>query len=87
MLDRKMPLMAEAIKYDGMNLTEIKRFALVRVEVNTIVSPWSKRKFKQLTINTVEGPRLCSEGDYIVKGLDNEIYVFKPDEFEKYYGE
>lgn len=36
-------------------------------------------------IPTKEGKMIASQGDYIIKGIQNEIYPCKPDIFEKTY--
>ena len=37
-------------------------------------------------INTLEGVMNANYGDYIIKGVNGEIYPCKPDIFEKTYG-
>ena len=36
-------------------------------------------------IKTLEGPMIARGGDYIIKGVNGEIYPCKPDIFEKTY--
>jgi len=38
-------------------------------------------------IQTLEGPHICSYGDYIIKGIAGEFYPCKPDIFEATYDE
>lgn len=38
-----------------------------------------------VTISTLEGDMLASKGDYIITGINGEIYPCKPDIFEKTY--
>lgn len=40
---------------------------------------------KELEIETLEGTMKANVGDYIIKGVDGEIYPCKPDIFEKTY--
>ncbi|EHB5084677.1 hypothetical protein K6Y43_000991 [Enterococcus faecalis] len=40
---------------------------------------------EKLTIHTIEGPIYASPGDYIIKGVNGELYPCKPDIFEKSY--
>lgn len=40
---------------------------------------------KGIYINTLEGQMLASVGDYIIKGVNGELYPCKPDIFEKTY--
>ena len=37
------------------------------------------------TINTLEGPMIATEGDYIIRGLRGEFYPCKEDVFKKKY--
>ena len=39
----------------------------------------------ELVITTLEGDHLCSEGDYIIKGVKGEFYPCKPDIFQMTY--
>jgi len=39
----------------------------------------------QLAIPTLEGLMIGNEGDWIIKGVNGEIYPCKPDIFEKTY--
>lgn len=38
-------------------------------------------------ISTLEGDMIVGEGDYIIQGVEGEIYPCKPDIFEKSYSE
>jgi sulfatase maturation enzyme AslB (radical SAM superfamily) len=40
---------------------------------------------RTLSIFTLEGPHLVSWGDWIIQGVNGEIYPCKPDIFEKTY--
>lgn len=40
---------------------------------------------EKLTIHTIEGPIYAIPGDYIIKGVNGELYPCKPDIFEKTY--
>jgi len=40
---------------------------------------------RTLTIHTLEGDHLVSFGDYIIQGVNGELYPCKPDIFEKTY--
>ena len=39
----------------------------------------------QVFINTLEGEMKGNDGDYIIRGVNGEIYPCKPDIFEKTY--
>lgn len=38
-----------------------------------------------ITIQTLEGPHYANVGDYIIKGIQGELYPCKPDIFEATY--
>lgn len=38
-----------------------------------------------MIISTPEGEMLASPGDYIIKGVNGELYICKPDIFERTY--
>ena len=40
---------------------------------------------EEIVIDTLEGKMKASPGDWIVKGVNGEIYPVKPDIFEKTY--
>ena len=40
---------------------------------------------KRLYVNTLEGDMLVNKGDYIIKGVNGEVYPCKPDIFHKTY--
>lgn len=40
---------------------------------------------KEMIIHTLEGDMKASVGDYIITGVNGEIYPCKPDIFEKTY--
>lgn len=40
---------------------------------------------RKIYITTLEGVMTASEGDYIIKGVNGEVYPCKPDIFEKTY--
>ena len=42
---------------------------------------------EELIINTLEGYMVASKNDFIIKGLNGEMYPCKPDIFEKTYAE
>jgi len=39
----------------------------------------------QMTIRTLEGVHLISDGDYVIQGVAGELYPCKPDIFEQTY--
>jgi hypothetical protein len=86
MLYRKKPVIIEAERFDGTvkSATKIINWALqnggtIRYHKET-GDYWA-----YLSINTLEGTMEGKDGDYIIKGVQNEFYPCKPDIFEATY--
>ena len=85
---RKKPVVIEAVKWDGINLQEIIDFVGESLHYTITDTAYQVGKGKphvDMTIHTLEGDHICSEGDYIIKGVQGEFYPCKPDIFEKTY--
>lgn len=79
---RKLPVEIEAIQFIRRNIDEIMRFTENKIEITT------ERRINGKTtgkIETLEGIMTVNENDYIIKGVNGEIYPCKPDIFEKTY--
>lgn len=77
---RKLPVVIQAIMWDGTNYDELceklmnfAKFSEYRPDVN------------YLYISTLEGVMQASIGDYIVRGVNGEFYPCKNDIFLKTY--
>lgn len=82
---RKKPVIIEAIQFidDVDRILEIQEFSggeTIRVDYKNKYNP-------TLKINTLEGVMTASVGDYIIKGVQGELYPCKPDIFELTYEE
>lgn len=89
---RKKPVIIEAFQYDG---------DLKNSEGKYYVPDWAVKAFEEKTmffdgmdsdspptelfIKTLEGIHHASVGDYIIRGVDGELYPCKPEIFEKTY--
>lgn len=87
---RKKPVVIEAFKYDGDlkgadGKWYVPDWAVMAFESGEIYygieEPW------ELYIKTLEGVHHVSVGDYIIKGVQDELYPCKPDIFEQTYEE
>jgi hypothetical protein len=80
---RKKPVVIEAKQYTGLNGSEIAKFigAGILESEKRIGGNW----IKGFEIQTLEGPHIATEGDYIIKGVKGEFYPCKPDIFEQTY--
>lgn len=77
---RKKPVVIEAILYTGENKDQIFDFTggnASLMSTNGIV--------QAMTIGTLEGRHIVSDGDYVIKGVKGEFYPCKPDIFELTY--
>lgn len=81
---RKKPVIIEAVKFNGLNPTEIKDFVGDNCEVeiydNGVTPPVA-----HIVIHTLEGDMEVNNGDYVIKGVKGEFYPCKPDIFEQTY--
>lgn len=80
---RKKPVEVDAIVWNGSNVDEIKEFCKGAERFETVDTNGNIIHF--LYINTLEGKMYASVGDYIIKGVNGELYPCKPDIFEKTY--
>ena len=82
---RKKPVEIEAFKYDG----DFRAWDGSSYVPDWAVDAWEDDilRFRQseLYIRTLEGEMHASVGDYIIKGVQGEIYACKPDIFEATY--
>lgn len=82
---RKKPVVIEAIQLRWDTWNEMYDFAGV--------GPLSENKPEgrldgdkiAMAIPTLEGVMMASENDWIIRGVNNELYPCKPDIFEKTY--
>lgn len=74
---RKKPVVVEAVQWTGENRAEMCEF--IDPEVFEIIPRVG------LVIHTLEGDHHASPGDYIIKGVNGELYPCKPDIFAKTY--
>lgn len=74
---RKKPVVIEAIKFEGWNMSEVDVFM---GDVGGFQA-WPDR----IIIPTLEGVMTGNVGDYIIRGVKGELYPCKPDIFEASY--
>ena len=80
---RKKPVVIEAVRFingrvDAKPSWIMKAFdeRYLRVRAN-----------RELIVRTLEGNMVVADGDYIIRGVQGEIYPCKPDIFEQTYEE
>lgn len=87
MFYRKKPVIIEAFR---IGIDNIPDWFMNKVATNEIILHGFSSGFNHVndthcTIKTLEGDMLGNYGDYIIKGVNGEIYPCKPDIFEKTY--
>lgn len=93
---RKKPVVIEAFQYDGDLVQDdgsgtpyVPDWALKAFD-DKIIGFASKRPDEppcDMYIDTLEGRMWVNVGDYVIKGVNDEIYACKPDIFKKTYEE
>jgi flagellar motor switch protein FliG len=78
MLYRKKPVTVSAFKYEGQ--TKFPEFISDAMQQEKITADSSG-----MYIETLEGVMKASRGDYIIQGVNGELYPCKPDIFLKTY--
>lgn len=75
---RKKPVVIDAVEWTGFNHEEIEEFAAT-----------SKNKIEFdggiIRIETLEGEMIASRFDWLIRGVEGELYPCKPGIFEKTY--
>lgn len=87
---KKKPVVIEAFQYDGDLKGSDGRYyvpdwAVTAFECNVMHYGEFEGYPGELFIDTLEGTRHVSVGDYIIRGVNSELYPCKPDIFEKTY--
>lgn len=72
---RKRPVVVDAVQFNGMNQQEIRNFTGYAAVAHC----------GGMTIETLEGQMLISNGDWVIKGVAGEFYPCKPDIFAATY--
>lgn len=85
---RKKPVVIEAFQYDG-DIVNINapNWAIEAINNGTMFydAEDSNSAPCELFIRALEGVHHVSVGDYIIQGVNGELYPCKPDIFEKTY--
>lgn len=79
---RKKPVEIEFVEYtNSTNIVDLYDWSNDQIELVFENDTLQKR----LYVNTLEGDMLVNTGDYIIKGVNGEVYPCKPDIFHKTY--
>ena len=77
-----MPVVIEAIQYDG---TENSVVEILQMKETNSSAKSIRVDAGDLLIHTLEGVMRADKGDWVIKGVNGELYPCKPDIFEKTY--
>lgn len=85
---KKKPVEVEAVKFLGFygkerNFSERPEWLETALYVDKTIEFFDIPE--KLTIHTLEGDMFVSPDDYIIKGVQDELYPCKPDIFEQTY--
>jgi hypothetical protein len=95
---RKLPIKIEAVVFNGttqwdeapqwlINATRKRPSETGAITVAIYDDPAENRRVGTAHINTLEGVMTANPGDYIIRGVNGELYPCKPDIFAKTYEE
>jgi len=77
---RKKPVVIEAVQFDGSERSIVEILALQSDKTKVL-----REDAGDLMIPTLEGLMRASIGDYVIRGVQGELYPCKPDIFEQTY--
>lgn len=80
---RKKPVTINALQFTNDSNKFMNEF--IQFTGHEVVLIQYENNKPKLLIETLEGTMKASIGDYIIRGVDNEIYPCKPDIFHKTY--
>lgn len=76
----KKPVQVEAVQWNGNTLSEVTEWTTEAIESMTLF-----RVGNEIQVKTLEGVMTASPNDFLIRGINGEIYPCKPDIFEKTY--
>lgn len=87
---RKLPVEIQAFQYDGDLIASNGEYYVplwaVQAHINGILHYEStNERPADLLVKTLEGDMHVSVNDYVIQGVNRELYPCKPDIFEKTY--
>lgn len=82
---RKKPVVIEAFQYDGDMINSSGQPYVPEWVITAMNDNIMYYDGPELFIRTLEGDHHVTVGDYVIKGVNGELYPCKPDIFEKTY--
>lgn len=83
----KKPIEIEAVQWKDGRISEVTPWISKALDKNPREEGAIMRWEDTVIIFTLEGEMKASDGDYIIQGVDGEIYPCKPEIFKKTYFE
>ena len=80
---RKKPVIVEAFRYEGRFNPSIPEWARQAIGNRVLCADC----FGRLLVRTTRGDLIAHAGDYIVRGINGELYPVRADIFKKTYEE
>lgn len=80
---RKRPIVVEAVQWTGKFSEDVPTWVVMAQSVGGNMTYVQDRD--ELHIRTLEGIMIASLGDFIIQGVNKEVYPCKPDIFYKTY--
>ena len=83
---RKKPVVIEAFQWTGgPNQTEDPQWCVDAIKAGTVFFTDSGTPKVKMLIKALEGVMTANQGDYVIRGVNGELYPCKPDIFKKTY--
>ena len=83
---KKIPVVIEAYELNDENKDAIIKWSTKERPIIIVTGDEGRGVFvKYADINTLEGVMTANLGDWIIKGVEGEVYPCKPSVFEKTY--
>ena len=82
---RMKPVVIEAFQYDGDMINSIGKPYVPEWAISAVNNNTMYYDGPELFIRTLEGDHHVTVGDYVIQGINGELYSCKPDIFEKTY--
>lgn len=89
---RKKPVVIEALRFrlqewadNPLEFDEVPDWLVTAVDDGTITPEFRSEDYWYLNIKTLEGSHTASPGDWIIRGVQGELYPCKPDIFAATY--
>ena len=85
---KKKPIIIEAFRWTGgSDQTEDPTWICEAIKAGKVWFEYKGTSKVNLHINTLEGILKANQGDYIIQGIQGELYPCKPDIFKETYTE